>query len=352
MKKILHVYPQLNIGGTEMVMLNIIRSLDKQKYSVDILVQKKGTFEDAFINEGVKIYYISKGSKYFKEVESFLNKKHYDIIHTHTSSEMGEILRISKRIKIPIRIAHSHNSRVDLNKIFYLYKIFRSHKIEKNANVFLACSLEAAKWLFPTKYRQAVILKNAVETEKFKFNIENRNIIRKNLNFSDDDFIVGMVSRISKEKNHIFIFNIIKDIIKQNTKIKFLIIGDGPQKENLEAIIKEQKLYDNVYMLGSKNEIEKYLSAMDLFILPSLFEGLGISVIEAQYNGLYSIVSTGVPESADIGENIFKRIPLEQKKWISEILNKSKENKKRKEIKSQKYNFSEIKNTIEEIYRK
>ena len=349
MIKILYVYPQFNLGGTEMVLLNIIKNL-KHNYDITLLAEKKGNFEQEFEKYGAKIKYISFNDN--EKIYNFLKDENFDVIHTNTCAEMGQILKLSQKAGINIRIAHSHNARTDLPKLTRLLKIFKSRDIEKYANIFFACSIEAAKWLFPIKYRKSIIVKNGINIEDFKFNNLEKKRIRKQYNISDNDIVIGTVGRWSKEKNHIFLLKVIQQLYNLKQNIKLIIVGDGPEKENLVQFINENNLEKCIFILGSQKNVNDYLSAMDIFVLPSYAEGLGLSIVEAQYNGLISIASNRVPDEADIGEKLFYKVKLDEAKWIDLIIKKINNNdfNRKLSITSKKYDINDIINIVEEVY--
>jgi hypothetical protein len=167
----------MNNAGTEMVIMNLYRNINKNKVQFDFLVQKSGELDNDIQNMGGRVFYLPVENKRIythKLAIFFAEHKEYNIIHTHTHSEMGLVLKIASEAGIRIRIAHSHNARTDLLSIFSLYKRISSRKIEKYATNFFACSSNAAKWLYPTKYKQCQIVYNGIDISKFKYSVEKR----------------------------------------------------------------------------------------------------------------------------------------------------------------------------------
>lgn len=325
MIKILHIIPKINKGGTEMVILNLYKNMDHKKFKFDFLVEGKGDFEYAFLGESTihKLAFSDK-VQYKKDLINFLKLNNdYKIIHTHTSPHMGIALEAANEAGVAGRIAHSHNSRNDLPAIYKLLKIIQNRKIEKNANCLLACSVDASKWLYPLRNREALYIKNGVDHEIFKFNAKKRKKIRKDLNLKDEDFAMVMVARLSNEKNHQFAINILDKITKNDDRIKLYLIGDGPLKERIEEQIIKLGLTKKIIVIGHKNNISDYYSAFDLSILTSYAEGLGLVLIESQINGLNCISSNGIPVEANIGK--LTRLNLDSSLWIKYILKAKKE---------------------------
>jgi len=361
MIKILQVYPVMNNAGTEMVIMNLFQNIDASKVHFDFLVQDNGERDNEIIQAGSTIYKIpfkNKKQYYHDLIEFFHEHPEYAGVHTHTHGQMGVVLKAAKKCDIKLRIAHSHNARQDLPKIARLYKYLTSHDIEDNATDFFACSKEAAKWLFPRRYRDFMFLPNGIEIDKFIYNQENRNEIRKEFGIGEHDFVVGHIGRLAKQKNHDFIIDIV-DNLKKHKNIKFLCIGEGPLFDDLLNRVNELGLQDKIILAGSRNDAYKFYSAFDLFILPSLHEGLGIVAIEAQTAGLQTIVSDGVPKAADCGLGLFKMLGIKKedvKKWSEAILNQLESynslsrSKFYNQIKESDYNIKFSAKKIEKFY--
>lgn len=354
MKKILQVYPQMNNAGTEMVIMNLFRNVDRNKVSFDFLVQKPGLIDDEIRSMGGNIYYIpnNRKTKYYRNLLGFFEEhQEYSAVHTHTHAEMGMVLKAAKKAGIKHRIAHSHNSREDLPAIFKLYKRITGIPIEQNANHFFACSNLAAKWLFPAKWEKCEILENAIELERFVFNAETRIRMRQSFGFNESDKVICHVGRFAEQKNHKRIIEILNEMIDADNSIKALLVGVGPLFDEIKAKSKTE----NIKLLGTRNDIPELLCAGDMFLFPSLHEGLGIVLIEAQASGLKCVASDAVPKEADIGTELLRRLPLKasNKEWIQNI-EASFENpdrqKKSQAALNSKYNIKTIGKHIEEFY--
>ncbi|MFQ7292680.1 MAG: glycosyltransferase [Monoglobales bacterium] len=313
MKRILQVYPQLNNAGTEMVIMNWYRNIDRHKLQFDFLVQKNGELDSIVNKMGARIFCIPKTRDYENQVCKFLKQhKEYETVHTHTHKEMGEVLSAARKAGVKCRIAHSHNSRTDLPKLFKLYKLISSRKIEKNATHMFACSNEAAMWLFPTRYRECRVINNAIDTEKFLFDENVRQRIRSALNIPQDAKVICHVGRFAEEKNHVRIISLLNQMTEKDESIYALLIGVGPDLENIKAMSNSER----IKFLGNRTDVPDMMSAADVFLFPSLYEGLGIVAVEAQANGMKCIASTGVPKAADIGVGLFERISNSEEDWV------------------------------------
>ena len=327
--RILHIIGGLNLGGAENFLMNVYRNIDRTKIQFDFLVNRGGAFEDEIKELGGKIFYIPALQKagpiiYKKKLhEFFRDHKEYVIVHSHLNQVSGVILEVAKKEKIPVRIAHSHNSSNSSNNpIERLYKNYLNTKINKNATTFFACSELAAEWLFKEKASEAIIIKNAIEIERFEFNEEKRKIIRKELNIDKNDIVIGHVGRFNKQKNHKFLIELFYEYQKKVQNSKLLLVGDGVLRKEIEEQIFRLKLNDKVILVGNHKNVEDYYNAMDLFVFPSLYEGLGMVLIEAQINGLRCLTTKDfVPNSANVTGEV-KYIDLKNiNEWILNLEN-------------------------------
>lgn len=359
MIKVLQVYPQMNNAGTEKVIMTLYKNIDRTKVTFDFLVQKDGLLDNEILTLGGKIYKIAFVNKrqYYDELVDFLKKSEYKIMHVHTQGNMELILKAGKEAGIKCRIIHSHNARQDLLPLLKILTLKRNFKIKKYATDFFACSTDAAKWLFPFNYNDAKIVYNAVNVEKFSFDKNIRKIEREKLNISENERVIVNVGRFARQKNHKKIFEIAKQLIKEDKNIKILLIGEGPLKEKIIKKVKNNKMDSNFIFTGNRKDVNNLLMAGDLFLFPSFHEGLGIVLVEAQFSGLRCVASNNVPLEADIGMGLMKRISLHRtnKYWAKYIMkNLTVTTLKREnlvyDIENSNYNIKNIINGIEDFY--
>lgn len=355
MIRVLQVYPQLNNAGTEMVIMNLYRNIDRTLVQFDFLVQKKGELDSTISGMGGVVHYIPYSSQYEKTLMEFFSlHPEYQIVHTHTHKEMGIVLRAAKKTHIPVRIAHSHNSRADLPKFAAIIKRITSYPIEKNATHFIACSPEAAEWLFPRKHNRCLIWKNGIDLIKFSFNPEARTFLRNQYGIPEDATIICHVGRFARQKNHERILSIINQLIDENPSYFAFLVGVGPLMDEMKSKVHS----DHVFFLGNRNDIPDILSASDIFLFPSLWEGLGIVAIEAQANGLPCVASDRVPLSADLNLGLLERISLDRddRYWEMAIIERVRNHPDRmgssNECLNSDYNIKEIAKTAQEFYCK
>lgn len=360
MIRVLQVYPQMNNAGTERVIMNLYNNIDTSLVQFDYLVEKPGELDEIIKDMGGNIFYIPVESKkkYYKELIMFFGSHpEYQIVHTHTSALMGTVLKAAKQCGVKCRIAHSHNARNDLPRIAGFIKGLTSIKIEKNANYFFACSKNAAKWLFPHRINECKILYNGIKLKDYLYNEDKRKCIRDSFNISDDELAIIHVGRFARQKNHEYLVELLASLNNTlNGKLKVLLIGVGPLQDVIRKKVEELQIASKVHFLNNRNDVNQLLSAGDVFVFPSLHEGLGIVVIEAQANGLPCVVSDAVPEEADLKVGLMDTLSLNDGKdeWVDKIIQANKKNVNRKnnndKILSSDYNIEKIALSIQNFY--
>ena len=360
MIRVLHVVGGMQQGGTENFIMNIYRNIDRNKIQFDFLVNRKGVFEEEIKNLGGRVYYIpalqNVGQiRYKKKLDEFFkNHKEYKIIHSHLNQVSGLILERAKKANIPIRIAHSHSNRFWYsNNLIKLYKMYLKTKIEKSANYKFACSVDAGKFMFG-KNSEFKVINNFIDAKKYIYNEEIRKKVRKQLNIDENIFVIGYVGRFEVAKNPIFALKVFKEFLKLNPNSKFLMIGKGSLKNEVISYIEENNIKDNVIMLEDRNDINELMQAMDYFILSSIYEGLGIVLIEAQAAGLKCIAAKDVIQKEAQITPLLNLLPLEEnpKIWANYILetqNYNRENTYSYTVKNG-FDIKENINVLEDFY--
>lgn len=326
----------LGNGGTESFLMNYYRNMDNTKFFIDFVVHGygKGVFDDEILSNGSKIYNIPVKSKDYignknKLTEIFKSGK-YSIVHAHMNAMNTPVLKLGYKCNIPCRISHAHSTDHQIfDKNIFGYskrlagELARSKSIDYATNMF-ACSEMAAKWLFgdyQVDIGNVKILPNAIDVDAFKFVEANRDIMRKKLGL-ENCFVVGNVGRFDPSKNQMFLIEIFEKICETKPNARLLLVGDGYTLDQCRQLGISKGIEDKIIFTGAKKDLPKYLHTMDVFVLPSKFEGLGISLIEAQAAGLPCIASSEVPKQADVTGNV-KFIPLRSTKriWMDSILN-------------------------------
>ena len=353
MKKILMVVGSMNIGGIENYIMTILRNIDRKKVNIELLyITNEVCFYDKEIYElGYKIIKITGRNenpmKHIHELKVVLKKGKYDIMHINygTATCMLDAW-IAKKYGIKT-IVHSHNSNGCNNIVNSIFKLL----FNKYVDIMLSCSREAKKWMFLDKYSDdVIIMKNAIEIDKYIFDPVKRKAIRDKLLLEEDTICIGEVARFSEQKNHQYIFEFIKYIDK---KYKFILIGDGDLKEIFMKKAKELGIEDKFIFTGNIKNPQDYLNALDVFIMPSLYEGFPVSLVEAQCNGLHCVISDTIDKKIDLIGNVdFIGIQKADAENWGKALNNNKIYKRdklaKKKIIACGYDISQ---TLEELYK-
>lgn len=314
-----------NKGGKETYIMNLFRHLDKEKYSIAFVSYDDHiAYEEILQNEGAKIIHIPPRCRgliqYRRAINQVLKSNSFDVVWAHkTTLSSCEILDIAKKNNIPVRIVHSHSSSNMGGKFTYLMHNINKHLIYCWANEYLACSHSASEWFYGKHLSKIMV--NGIDLEKFKYNLEIREKIRKELNI-ENKLVIGHVGRFGIEKKHKKLINIFKFCKEQNSNVKLILCGDGEERKNIELKIRQLDLQNDVILLGSIDNVHEILQAMDILVMPSLFEGLPFALLEAQASGLKCVVSDSVSRESDVmGWNQFLPLALDDAKWANQILN-------------------------------
>lgn len=334
MKKILVIGMTTTYGGMESVVINYVRNIKNFQFDFLVHYKDKIAYEDELIELGSKIYRIPKKSKnyfaYFKELKKFFKEKsnEYFAIWVNSCHFINiDYYIYAKKYGIKNRIFHAHASNGKFKSRFRkYYSIIREkmNKLIQNkfVNIYWACSDDAAKYLFNKKIiklKKYKIINNAIDISKFKFNEVIRNKYRKKFGIKKET-IYGCVGRLENEKNHEFLIKVFNEIIKNDKNSKLFIIGDGSNKKKINELIKKYNLNKKIILLKTQKNIYDYYQMFDKFILPSLYEGLGIVLIEAQTSGCKCYASTGVSKMAKISNNLmFIDLKLSPRDWSKKI---------------------------------
>lgn len=332
--RILHVVHTLNTGGLEMVVKNILlKTKDDFENSCLICCDEETDFEKELRENGISVFHIPNPDdlkiSFYRNLLSFFKSNHdYSIVHVHMSFSNGFVAKAAKRNGIKTVISHSHEMEreKDRTPIKRIYSAITRSLILKNSDVYMACSTLAGYFLFKEKNfrRKGKVFYNGVDTTRFAFNDEIRHTARKNLGI-EDKVVLGNVGSLFPVKNQI---KIVK-MLKYNPGFAALIVGEGGERSALMNLAEKEGVSERLILPGKTAEVEYFLNAMDVFVFPSISEGFGIALIEAQANGLPCLVSEAITEEAVINENTV-RLNLEDsaEKWATEALRISKEPRK------------------------
>ncbi len=359
--KVLVLDTVMDRGGAETMMMNYLRNMDRSKVQLDFMVNRdyKADYEDEIKELGGKIYrmcpmYPQNFGKYKRQIREFL-KSHpeYQIIHSNLEERSYFALKEAKKLNIPVRISHSHNAPkgFDLKSIVRYY--FRA-RLKPQVTHMFTCGLEAGDWLYGKENRDKFIMQNnAIDAKSYEYNEEIEKKMRKEFKL-EGKFVIGHVGRFFPQKNHSFLIDIFNEVYKKDKSAVLMLVGGGELKEEIENKVKLLGLENAVIFTGVRSDVNNIMQCFNLFILPSLFEGLPVTMVEAQAAGLKCIISDKVPKQCDITGNV-EIIPLEEspKKWAEKILSYKNSYKKEsmyEEIVKAKFDIKENALWMEKFY--
>lgn len=325
MIRILQVVNIMDRAGLETMLMNLYRNIDRSQVQFDFLThrQEAGAYDEEITALGGHVYhaprlYPQNYLKYYKFMEKFFAEHNeYKIVHAHIDSMSAFPLYAAKRAGVPCRIAHSHTSRFDKDLKLPIKYTARSW-LPHFANIYCACGDKAGEFLFGN--RECKIIHNAIDIERFRFHQSVRDEIRNSLELKDK-FVIGHVGRFYYVKNQQFLLKIVSEIKKQYQDVILLLIGKGEDEEKLRKAAVEFNIADNVVFLIDRPDVDRLYQAMDVFVMPSLFEGVPVVGIEAQANGLPCLFSDNISDEILLTEAASKmslNSPIE--KWIQKIL--------------------------------
>ena len=331
MKRLLCIISGMNSGGAETFLLKVYRKIDKRQSQFDFCVNifEKGFYDDEINLLGGRIYHIpSKSSnylKYKKELSNIIKSNNYKYVLRITSNSMGFLdLKIAKRAGATVCVARSSNSNDAegaLAKIMhFIGRIFYG----KYVDVKIAPSDLAAIYTFGQKSwdkGEVVLLKNAVDTDVYFYDVFKRNAIRHQLSINDDTVLIGHIGRFSKQKNHLYLIDVFKKVLEKEPNSKLILIGTGELVSKIKQYVINSGISDLVLFMGVRNDIPALLSAMDILVMPSLYEGMPNTVIEAQATSLPCVILDSITRLADI-TGLVKYVSLSDSKlmWAETIL--------------------------------
>lgn len=329
--RVLHILHSMNRGGAENAIMNYYRHIDRSKVQFDFLLTEpnKCLFEDEIISLGGRVYRVpllrmSNPFPYLKAVSSFFDEHpEYKIVHSHTSSKSVFPLWIAKRKGIPVRIAHSHNTKSETGFRGWIRDTLKI-ALKEVATHYFSCGEEAAIWLYGERFYnegKVRVLPNVIECQKFCFDQDVREQMRSQLSIHKETLVIGCVARFSHQKNLLFAIDVFHKIHGKVKDSMLILVGDGEQRTLIESRISEYGLHDSVILTGVVSNVPNYELAMDIYLMPSFYEGLPLSLIEAQISGLKCFVSTGIPKEVD-KTGLVTFLPLEDgaDKWADMIL--------------------------------
>ena len=365
--RVLQIVGRMDRGGIESFVMNLYRNIDRDRVQFDFLAHygKEAEYNDEIRSMGGKIYempairnekhvYYWKALSYICALNSFFKEHHYSILHGQMTNTASIYMPIAEKNGVATRIAHSHTSH-GKEGILGLATNVLQISTYKYATDYFACSEKAAKFLFPKsllKNDKVKIIPNAIDSARFRYNEDIRQKVRSDLGITNK-MVIGAIGRFRKEKNQIFLPEVLKEVLAIEPNAILLFIGDGPLEDEVKQKANELGVANNTVFLGSRSNVADYMQAIDVMAMPSIFEGLPVVGIEAQAAGLPIVASKGITQEMNIlGLVDFLSLEEDKKYWAEEIVEKAQ--KKRKdtysEIKAAGYDIKETASMIQDFY--
>ncbi|PDY22112.1 glycosyltransferase [Bacillus cereus] len=337
--RILQIVDNLAIkSGVSSVVMNLYRNIDRNLVQFDFLVMNKVeiSYENEIKEMGGNIYYVRSPLTFKTIIGSIFDTKkffkryarEYDVVHLHSPTTVIFNLSFAKYYKIPNRIVHSHSTMFSKNKVKKFINFLLCLNLKRYANIYWACSIKAGEFLFGKKYIQknkVKIINNAIDLEDYAFNKVLREKYRQELGISNK-YVVGHVASFNEIKNHTFLIDAFHNVCQHNDDSVLVLVGDGPMYHQIIDLVRSMGIEDKVIFLGFRKDISVILNIFDVFVLPSLKEGLPVCAVEAQASGLPCFLSSSITREVDLGNVEYLDLDIET--WVA-ALKRNKQNKDR-----------------------
>lgn len=325
--RVLQVVTHMERGGLESMLMNYYRHIDRTRVQFDFLVhrQERAAFDDEIEALGGKIYRLPRlvpwSRSYLNALNQFFDENlEYKIVHVHQDCLSSVILKAAAQHHVPVRIAHSHNANQDRN-LKYPIKLWYRRSIPKYATDLFACGKDAGDWMFGgAPYR---IINNAIDAAAYTYAPAKRMEVRRALGLADE-LTIGHVGRFNPQKNHPFLLEIFSALLKKEPNAVLLLVGGGDDLPKMQEKAQALGILEHVRFLGVRSDVAELMQAMDVFVFPSLYEGLPVTMVEAQAAGLPCLISDKVPPECILTEGLVDVLPLSAspETWAEKILEK------------------------------
>ncbi len=334
--KVLFFVDRMRVGGIQVLLVNLFRKFPREEISYELLLLDDGEhydLEDQVRDMGIRVYKLkgiwlrkpSDFSRYCREVERFFADHHdYRAVHMNSGPKNYYILKCAKKYGIPVRIAHSHNTGYQTHSKIQaaIGNVFK-RPLRKYANVRLACSDLAGAWMFgerSVRDGKVIILPNGIDLDRFAFDLSVRSAKREELGV-EDKIVIGHVGRFTTQKNHTFLIDIFEEIHRENPNTLLLLAGIGEKMDEIREKVKQLQLEDAVCFLGFRTDVTQLTQAMDVFVMPSLYEGFPVTGVEAQASGLPCLFSDTITREVRILDQVeYLSLQAPAKKWALKAL--------------------------------
>ena len=327
--RVLNMFTIMDRGGAETMVMNYYRHIDRTKVQFDFLVhrEQRGAYDDEIERMGGRIYrmcpvYPQNFSRYKRDLRTFFRAHpEYKIIHSHMS-ELGYFaFREAERQGVPVRICHAHNAPHGFDAKMIMRTYFKKRMMPYLTHLFM-CGEESGKWLYGEKNKSRfIMLNNAIDAAVYSFDASKREEMRRQLDLTDE-LVIGHVGRFNPQKNHPFLLDIFAALLKKEPNAALLLVGGGADMPKIQAKAQELGIAERVRFLSVRSDVADLMQTMDVFAFPSLYEGLPVTMVEAQASGLPCIISDKVPPECILTDGLVNIMPLSvsPEVWAEKIL--------------------------------
>ncbi|MEG1254503.1 glycosyltransferase family 1 protein [Clostridium sp.] len=367
-KKVLQVVGGMNIGGTETMLMNLYRRIYKDiQFDFVSYYEKDGYYDKEIKKLGGKVINLEPPNKVgiIRAIRDLMrvikSEDEYIAVHCHTLFNCGIGVLAAKLSGIQTRVSHAHTTSDSSNTwIRRMYIKLMRVLIRGFSTSFLSCSGVAGEYLFGTKIlndERYMRIPNYINYEKFINYVDKGKSIRSELGIAKDDIVIGQIGRFISAKNHDFLLKIVEDLVQTNPKVKCILVGDGDLRQSIESQIKMLGIEENIYLLGVRDDVDRIFKAMDVFILPSTYEGLGLVLLEAQASGVPCVTSQAIQPEADLRIGLLKKLNLQAdidvwSKSVLKMVNELKPDKTliRSAFENKGYRIEDITSKLYSVY--
>lgn len=332
--RVLQVMTNLDRGGMETMTMNFYRNIDRSRVQFDFLLHRdgEGDYEAEARSLGARVFRVPRQNplsrNYWHALNHFFARHPYKIVHAQLDCMSALPLAIARRHGALVRIAHSHNSRQDRDYKYPL-KLVCKRFIRREATDLFACGVAAGRWMFGTD--DFTVVHNAIDVDAYTFDENRRERVREALGIAPSAPVIGHVGRFSPVKNHRFILDVFVETLKLRPDAVFVLVGDGELRAEAEHRAEVLGISSNVQFLGVRSDVADLMQAMDVFLLPSLYEGLPLVLVEAQASGLPCVISNSIPVDCDLKGSNITRLSLDTPvvEWAAIVAGASEEDRRR-----------------------
>lgn len=326
--RVLQVVTNMDRGGLETMLMNYYRQIDRTRVQFDFLTHResKAAYDDEIRALGGNIYHVPRlvpwSRSYKRALDSFFAAHpEYAIVHVHQDCLSAVALQAAKKRGVPVRIGHSHTANQNRD-MKYPIKLFYKRFIPRYATALMACSRKAGEWMFGGA--PFSVLPNAIDAASYRFDPETRVRVRAALSLQPQTLTVGHVGRLAPEKNHTFLLDIFAELLKLRPDARLLLVGEGTLEGDIRRKAETLGIADKIVFTGVRSDVNELLQAMDVFVLPSHYEGLPVTIVEAQAAGLPCLISDNISSECILTGDLVDRLPLSGGAvvWAEKLLEK------------------------------